>query len=87
MKDKQVLNTDDLDPDTPVDSNKKTTIKPKTEPNEFADNQFFGPWYSYKTTHIINIAGTTKDSVPQMMERIQLIKPWEITPIPHKLRK
>jgi hypothetical protein len=33
------------------------------------------------------INGSTKESVPNMMERLQLVKPWEITPIPQKLRK
>jgi hypothetical protein len=87
MKEKEVINTDDMKPDEPVDSNSTKEIDPKTEKNEYGDNQFFGPWYTYKTTHTIMINGTTKDTVPQMMERLQLVKPWEITPIPQKLRK
>ena len=65
----------------------KAEIKEKTEDNKYADNQFFGPWVSFKTTHTISINGTTKDSVPNMMEKIQLVKPWEISPVPHVLRK
>lgn len=87
MKEKEVIDTDDMKPDEPVDSNSTKEIDPKTEKNEYGDNQFFGPWYTYKTTHTIMINGTTKDTVPQMMERLQLVKPWEITPIPQKLRK
>ena len=87
MKEKDVLNTDDLKPDEPVDSNSTKEIEPKTESNEFGDNQFFGPWYTYKTTHTITINGTPKDTVPQMVEKLQLVKPWEIAPIPQKLRK
>lgn len=86
-KDKQVLDTDKLKPDTPIDTTKHKEIKEKTEGNEYADNQFFGPWYSYKTTHTITFNGTTKDCVPNMVERLQLVKCWEITPIPKKLRK
>ena len=81
------MDTDDLKPDEPVDSNNKKPIDPKTEGNQFGDNQFFGPWYTYKTTHTIIINGTPKDSVPQMMERLQLVKPFEVAPIPQKIRK
>lgn len=89
MKEKQVLDTDNMKPVEPVDSENLTKEdKPKTEANDFGDNQFFGPWYTYKTTHTIMINGTSKgDSVPQMMERLQLVKPWEIAPVPQKLRK
>ena len=87
MKEKQYMDTDDLKPDEPVDSNNKKPIDPKTEGNQFGDNQFFGPWYTYKTTHTIIINGTPKDSVPQMMERLQLVKPFEVAPIPQKIRK
>lgn len=87
MKDVQVLDTDNMKPKEPVDSSKKETQEPSTEANQFADNQFFGPWYTYKTTHTIVINGTTKDSVPNMVERLQLVKCWEITPVPQELRK
>ena len=59
----------------------------KTEDNKYADNQFFGPWVSFKTTHSISINGTPKDTVPNMIEKIQLTKPWEISPVPSVLRK
>ena len=86
MKDKEVIDTDDLKP-KPVDSENKDEIKPKVEQNKFADNQFFGPWYTYKTTHTISINGTQKDSVPDMKERLQLVKPWEIVPVNKKIKK
>ena len=82
MVEKQVLDTNNMKPDEPVDSNSPKEIKPKTQPNVGGDNQFFGPWYTYKTTHSIIINGTTKDSVPNMFERLQLVKPWEIAPVP-----
>ena len=88
MKEKQVLDTDKIGKvDEPVDTNSKKEEEAKTEDNKYADNQFFGGWISYKTTHTIMINGTTKDSVPNMMERIQLTKPWEICPVPSILRK
>lgn len=87
MKEKQVIDTDNLKIDEPVDSSKDEEIKPKTEPNKFADNQFFGAWYSYKVTHSIVINGTPKDNVPSMVERIQLTRPFEISPIPQELKK
>ena len=88
MKDKQVLDTDNMEPDKPVDSEPGKESEPKTEGNKYGDNQFFGPWITYKTTHAIMINGTSKgDSVPQMMETLQLVKPFEITPVPEKLRK
>ena len=88
MKEKQVLDTDKLKL-SPGDITNEVGDKmdEKTESNKYADNQFFGNWISYKTTHSIMINGTTKDSVPNMMERIQLTKAWEITPIPQILRK
>lgn len=88
MKEKQVLDTDKLkltSSDTTNEVGNK--MKEKTEANKYADNQFFGSWVSFKTTHSITINGTTKDSVPNMFERIQLVKPWEISPVPHVLRK
>lgn len=71
MKEKQVLNTDQLKL-SPSDSTNDagSKMKEKTEPNRYGDNQFFGGWISYKTTHSIMINGTTKDAVPNMMERI-----------------
>ena len=81
MKEKQVLDTDNMTPDN--NSDKGESSKPKTKPNEYGDNQYFGPWITYKTTHAIMINGTTKgDSVPQMMETLQMVKPFEITPVP-----
>ena len=82
MVEKQVLDTNNLKPDEPVDSNSPKEIKSKTQPNAGGDNQFFGPWYTYKTTHSIIINGTTKDSIPNMFERLQMVKPWEIAPVP-----
>ena len=70
MKEKQVLDTDNMKPDEPVDSNSKSEIAAKTVANQFGDNQFFGAWISFKTTHTISINGTTKDSSPNMFERI-----------------
>ena len=71
MKEKQVLDTDQIKKiDEPVDSEAKKEIKEKTEDNKYGDNQFFGSWVSFKTTHTIMINGTTKDSVPNMMEKI-----------------
>ena len=88
MKEKQVLDTDKIGKvDEPVDTNSKKEEEAKTEDNKYADNQYFGPWVSFKTTHAISINGTTKDAVPSMHERIQLVKPWEISPVPHILRK
>lgn len=71
MKEKQVLDTDNLKL-SPSDTgnNVGDEMKAKTEDNRYGDNQFFGGWISYKTTHTIMINGTTKDSVPNMMERI-----------------
>ena len=86
MKPREYLDTDDMKVEK-VDSNDKKEIEPKTDADENTDNQFFGVWYSFKTTHTIMINGTTKDSVPNMVERIQLTKPFEITPIPQKMRK
>ena len=86
MKDKQILDTDNMKVD-PVDSENKSEIKEKTVPNKFSDNQFFGPWYSCKVTHTIIINGTSKDSVPNMFERIQFVRPFEITPVPKKIKK
>jgi hypothetical protein len=86
MTEKQILDTDDLKA-KPVDSSKHTEIEDHTTDNPNTDNQFFGPWYSYKTTHTISIAGTKKIDVPTMIERIQLVKCWEIAPIPKKIRK
>ena len=81
MKEKQVLDTDNMTPNGK--SNAGDSNKPNTVGNEYGDNQFFGPWLTYKTTHAIMINGTTKgDSVPQMMETLQLVKPFEITPVP-----
>ena len=87
MKEKQVIDTDDMKPEEPIDPDKHEEIKEKTEANKYGDNQFFGPWYSYKTTHTIIFNGTTKNAVPNMMERLQLVKCWEIAPIPQVLRK
>jgi hypothetical protein len=88
MKEKQVLDTDKLKL-SPSDSsnNAGDEMKEKTEDNKYADNQFFGPWVSFKTTHSISINGTPKDTVPNMIEKIQLTKPWEISPVPSVLRK
>ena len=86
MKDKDVMDTSDLKAD-PVDSNNHDEIKPKVEGNKYADNQFFGPWFTYKTTHSIVINGNNKDSVPSMSERLQMVKPFEITPVDKKLKK
>ena len=88
MKEKQVLDTDKLKL-TPSDTTNEVgnKMKEKTEDNKYGDNQYFGPWTSYKTTHTITINGTTKDAVPNMFERIQLVKPWEISPVPQILRK
>ena len=71
MKEKQVLDTDKLKL-SPSDSsnNAGDQMEEKTEDNKYADNQFFGPWQSFKVTHAISINGTTKDSVPNMHERI-----------------
>ena len=81
-----MLDTDNMTPNGK--SNAGDSSKPNTVGNEYGDNQFFGPWLTYKTTHAIMINGTTKgDSVPQMMETLQLVKPFEITPVPEKLRK
>lgn len=63
MKEKQTIDTDNMKPKPGEDEAGKES-KERTEPNEFGDNQFFGPWFSYKTTHSIMINGTTKDSVP-----------------------
>ena len=63
MKEKQVLDTDNMEPGK-VDNSPGGKEKPKTVPNKFGDNQFFGPWYTYKTTHSIMIHGTPKESVP-----------------------
>ena len=83
MKEKQILDTDNMKPNEPVDSKNKEPEKPATESNPFTDNQFFGGWYSFKTTHTIMIADSPKkDSVPYMFERIQLTKPFEIAPVP-----
>ena len=71
MKEKQVLDTDKLKlspSDTINEVGKK--MDEKTEDNRYGDNQFFGPWQSFKVTHAISINGTTKDSVPNMHERI-----------------
>lgn len=82
MQNKKILDTDDLK----VDSEKTepgNESKPKTEDNPFTDNQFFGGWISFKTTHVIMInQSPMKDSVPYMFERIQLTKPFEIAPVP-----
>ena len=64
MKEKEAIDTDNMKPDEPVKNQDPEEVKPKTEPNKFGDNQFFGPWYTYKTTHTIVINGTPKDNVP-----------------------
>lgn len=87
MKEKQVVDTDNLKIDEPVDQQDSSEKEPKTEPNKFSDNQFFGAWYSYRVTHTISIYGTSKDNVPSMVERILLTRPFEITPIPQELKK
>ena len=87
MKEKQVMDTDKVFDEEKVDPDNKREVEPKTEANEYGDNQFFGSWLSYMTTHIINIADSPKGDVPNMMERIQLCKPWETTPVPHVLKK
>ena len=87
QKDMPVLDTDNMKPDEPVDSENKKEQKPKTEENKHSDNQFFGPWYTCKTTHSIVINGTPKESVPSMVERLQLVKCWEINPVPQDIKK
>lgn len=87
MKEPEYLNTDEIKKILKVDDKQGKKEDPKTEELKYADNQFFGCWYSYKTTHIININGTTKDSVPQMIERIQMVKPFEIFPVDNSLKK
>ena len=69
MKEHEYLDVENMKPDS-IDSNDKSTIKSKTKPNKFGDNQFFGPWFSYKTTHVIIINNTEKESVPQMYEQV-----------------
>jgi hypothetical protein len=87
MKEKQVLDTDKLKLEGSESDDPGSASEARTEGNKYGDNQFFGGWVSFKTTHTISINGTTKDSVPNMFEKIQLVKPWEITPIPTVLRK
>ena len=83
MKDKQILDTDRLKPNEPIDSDDKEPEKPATESNPFTDNQFFGGWITFKTTHTIMIADSNMpDTVPRMFERLQLVKPFEIAPVP-----
>lgn len=86
MKEKQVIDTDNLKAE-PQDSSSHSESKEKTVDNKYSDNQYFGCWYSYKTTHSIIINGTPKQTVPQMYERIQLVKPFEITPVPKDIKK
>lgn len=64
MKEKQVVDTDKLRLDKTVDSDDKKPIDPRTQGNEFGDNQFFGPWYTYKTTHAIVINGSPNIDTP-----------------------
>lgn len=89
MKDKDVVDTDKLTVDKVDESNESPgkDEEARTEKNDYSDNQFFGPWYTYKTTHSITIGGTDKDSSPKMWERLQLIKPFEVTPVPDKIKK
>ena len=87
MKEKQFLDTQNMDPEGQKKEDTREELDAKTKENKFGDNQFFGPWFSYKTTHVIMINGSPKDFVPQMVERIQFVRCWEITPIPKVLRK
>ena len=64
MKEKQVLDTDNMKPDEPITGEPGSKQDEKTVSNDFGDNQFFGPWYSYKTTHTIAINNTPKNTVP-----------------------
>ena len=83
MKEKQILDTDNMKPKEPIDSENKEPEKPATEGNPFTDNQFFGGWITFKTTHTIMIADSNMpDTVPRMFERLQLVKPFEIAPVP-----
>ena len=86
MKEKQYLDTSNLKL-TEDDSEMGDTIEPRTKPNDFSDNQFFGPWFTYMTTHSITISGTVTEGSPTMVEKLYLIKPWMITLVPQKLRK
>ena len=70
MKEKQVLDTDKLRLNGEESDEPGSQSDAKTEDNKYGDNQFFGPWQSFKVTHAISINGTTKDSVPNMHERI-----------------
>ena len=85
MKEKQYLDTDNLSLEQ-QDQDLGEQNEPKTKPNDFSDNQFFGPWFTYTTTHSITISGTMVDGAPTMVERLQMVKPWEITLVPQKLR-
>jgi hypothetical protein len=85
MKEKQYLDTDNLSLEQ-QDQDLGEQDEPKTKPNDFSDNQFFGPWFTYTTTHSITISGTMVDGAPTMVERLQMVKPWEITLVPQKLR-
>jgi hypothetical protein len=87
MKEKQFLDTQNMDPEGQKKEDTREELDAKTKETKYGDNQFFGPWFSYKTTHVIMINGSPKDFVPQMVERIQFVRCWEITPIPKVLRK
>lgn len=86
QKEKQIVDTDNMKA-TPADSNSSQEVKPKTEDNKGTDNQFFGPWYTYKTTHTISINGNPKGFVPNMVEVLYLMKPFEINPVPKSIKK
>ena len=82
MSNKEILDTDRLSVDS-VDHSPGQSEERKTAENPNTDNQFFGGWISFKTTHVIMINDSPmKDSVPYMFERIQLTKPFEIAPVP-----
>lgn len=63
MKEKQIVDTDNLTQE-PIDTESHEEIKEKTVANKATDNQFFGNWYTFKTTHSIIINGSSKDNVP-----------------------
>ena len=86
MVEKQILDTDALKVGN-VDSKNGKEDDARAKKNEGADNQFLGGWYSYRTTHSIMISGTTNVEAPTMVEKIQLVKPFEITPVPKEIKK
>lgn len=87
MKDNEIIDVNNIKKADPGDPDSHKESKEKTVENKYADNQFFGPWYTYKTTHTITINGTDKDSAPQMIERLQMVKPFEICPVPDVIKK